>query len=445
MSALRMFYVGILVAIVAGYFAYVSKVVREEDSASVPTDDKERQEFVSAVDSRSIDRLNAFLTVHGNDYYAQVVRKEVAKLLGMKANAPPGKALGGAAAVGETASQKAPAGEPSAETAVTAAPERAPAADALNAASEAGRTESRNEPSIPPSAETGIAAAKEKDLAAEAVSGTTGGEKTQSETAPSGAPPAESDVADVKERPAAGEGVDAGPETGKTESETAPSGPPAAETNAAAAKAGAPTAAALSSTSPDAKAESSSAPSNPPSPGGEVASLGLDENCDHDEERLERLRRNPVKAEAIRLEKGLMCERLRPQVARLVESLSDSSPISSAAIPNPPRDQGSVPQSKPGVACVSDRDTLAHLRAEPSAKAARKFWMDLQCEQLRPQLRRLLESVSDDPGTLCREEADELNRIRADPSRRDAERFARDMACETLKPQVKRLLESLTE
>ena len=102
---------------------------------------------------------------------------------------------------------------------------------------------------------------------------------------------------------------------------------------------------------------------------------------------------------------------------------------------------------KPASDCVSERDRLDHIRAQPSADMAQQFWRDLQCERLRPQVRRLLESlnVSADPAGACRREAEELNRIRTNPNRREAEGFARDLTCDALKPQAARLLESLAE
>jgi hypothetical protein len=131
--------------------------------------------------------------------------------------------------------------------------------------------------------------------------------------------------------------------------------------------------------------------------------------------------------------------------------------------------------------CAAQEAALDRLRAEPSEEAARRFWRDLQCERLRPQVRLLMESLNltpdsppspgdgqrralDAPSTgndvrgmsatttgaaadsaACRREAEELDRIRANPDRRLAERFARTVTCDALKPQAARLLESFTE
>jgi hypothetical protein len=48
-------------------------------------------------------------------------------------------------------------------------------------------------------------------------------------------------------------------------------------------------------------------------------------------------------------------------------------------------------------ACTSERSALDRLRQEPSADAAGQFWRDMQCEGLRPQVRRLLESLNVTP------------------------------------------------
>jgi len=51
-------------------------------------------------------------------------------------------------------------------------------------------------------------------------------------------------------------------------------------------------------------------------------------------------------------------------------------------------------------ACASERSALDRLRQEPSADAAGQFWRDMQCEELRPQVRRLLESLNLTPDPM---------------------------------------------
>lgn len=199
--------------------------------------------------------------------------------------------------------------------------------------------------------------------------------------------------------------------------------------------------------------------------------------CEHDEGRLVHLRANPTNEEASRFASELSCEKLRPQLSRLMESLGFAEPAP------PPANGSSAPQTvaerKPATDCASEQAALARLRVDPSIDAAQAFWHGLQCERLRPQARLLMYSLDltpdgahplqkDAPAALppttddvravvapgdsapvdpsaCEREKEELDHLRANPVRRDAERFARGMTCAALKPQAARLLESLTE
>jgi len=186
--------------------------------------------------------------------------------------------------------------------------------------------------------------------------------------------------------------------------------------------------------------------------------------CERDEERLARLRASPSADEALRFEKELGCEKLRPQLQRLLESLDFGAP----ALPAPADSRGS--NALLGQTCASERASLDRLRQAPSAEAAGLFWRDMQCEGLRPQVRRLLESLNVAPDAVgsaaqpgerearrvlsgapaaaamdsaaCRRETAELNRVRAIPDLDDAKRFASALTCDALRPQVARLLES---
>jgi len=222
--------------------------------------------------------------------------------------------------------------------------------------------------------------------------------------------------------------------------------------------------------------------------GAKLAALGKDENetahpaaplasadtaslsdaiCKRDEDRLVRLRSTPSADEALRFEKQLGCEKLRPQLQRLMESLDFSAPE-----PPPPPAPADTPHPNLllGQTCASERSALDRLRQEPTAEAAGLFWREMQCEGLRPQVRLLLESlnvapdsvgsaappgesaarraVSDPPAAMgmdspaCRRETAELNRVRATPDLGDAKRFASALTCDALRPQVARLLES---
>jgi hypothetical protein len=223
---------------------------------------------------------------------------------------------------------------------------------------------------------------------------------------------------------------------------------------------------ASTATPPGAQAESGTAyPASPPA-SADVASPATPETCKRDEARLARLGSNPSGDEALRFVKELGCEKLLPQLQRLL----DSPDFDASA----PRARADSAHSSPllGQTCASERAALDRLRQAPSAEAAVLFWRDLQCEGLRPQVRLLMESLnvapdsvgsaaapgepearsatSDTPtaietGPTCRQETAELNRVRATPDLSDAKRFASGVTCSALKPQVARLLESLGE
>lgn len=212
--------------------------------------------------------------------------------------------------------------------------------------------------------------------------------------------------------------------------------------------------------------ENETAHSAAPLASADVASLS-DAICERDEDRLVRLRLSPSGDEALSFEKELGCEKLRPQLQRLMESLDLGAPAPLAHA------NSSHANALLGQACASERSELDRLRQEPSAQAAGRFWRDMQCEGLRPQVRLLLESLNVAPDSVgsaaasrepkprpaiadpsaasgvdspaCRRETVELNRVRAAPDLGDAERFASAVTCNALRPQVARLLESLGE
>jgi hypothetical protein len=197
-----------------------------------------------------------------------------------------------------------------------------------------------------------------------------------------------------------------------------------------------------------------------------VAGLTPDETCKRDGDRLARLRGSPSGEETQRFARELSCEKLRPQLQRLMESLGFA--------PAPAPANSSHADSLLTRVCASQRAALDRLREKPSAEAVWLFWRDLQCEPLRPQVRLLMESLNLTPESLgsavapgaaeghegatpdartskgadpvtCRRETTELNRIRAAPDLGEAKRFAGIVTCDVLKPQATRLLESLTE
>ena len=105
----------------------------------------------------------------------------------------------------------------------------------------------------------------------------------------------------------------------------------------------APAAAEVSNgSSTDAKTGSEVVGSAPSDPGTEVAALTPDEICKRDGERLERLRSRPTNDEAARFAGELGCEKLRPQLLGLMESLGYAAPAPAAAPPIPSVKLGSA-------------------------------------------------------------------------------------------------------
>jgi hypothetical protein len=206
--------------------------------------------------------------------------------------------------------------------------------------------------------------------------------------------------------------------------------------------------------------------------GAQLAALAPAEACERDEDRLAQLRSNPSRAEATRFANELTCERLRPKVLSLMESWAAAAvtaDVSHEAIAEPQAREDALPASPVGGAdvatlksdetCKRDEDRLARLRSTPSGEEAQRFASELGCEALRPQLRRLMESLglvapappsADSPPPtgsslrqVCASERAVLDRLRKLPSAEATGIFWRDLKCEGLRPQVRLLMESL--
>jgi Caspase domain len=155
-----------------------------------------------------------------------------------------------------------------------------------------------------------------------------------------------------------------------------------------------------------------SAPANPSPSDSSLPGPRLAGDCAAEEAALDRLRAEPSEESARQFWRDLQCERLRPQVRLLMESL-DLTPDSRGSPPSPGNGQRhalDAPSTGNGVRGMSTTTTGA----------------------------------AADSGA-CRREAEELDRIRANPDRRLAERFALTVTCDALKPQAARLLESFAE
>jgi hypothetical protein len=118
--------------------------------------------------------------------------------------------------------------------------------------------------------------------------------------------------------------------------------------------------------STDAKTGSEVVGSAPPSQGVEVAALTPDEICKRDGDRLERFRSSPTSDEAARFTNELGCEKLRPQLLGLMESLGYAAPTPPAAEVS----NGAPPHAKAGTEVVGTEHYRATKETDP--EVARK-------------------------------------------------------------------------
>jgi len=142
---------------------------------------------------------------------------------------------------------------------------------------------------------------------------------------------------------------------------------------------------------------------------------------------LMRLRADPKQEEAVRFAQDLTCEALRPQVLRLLESLGTSLTTASP----PAAVQASRPPTTPTGTGQSDIVIPKHK-------------IDVEETQARRSAGGRPEAKSDGQDTCRREEAT-LARLRSNPERDEVIGFARNLTCEQLRPQVTRLLESVVD
>ena len=159
---------------------------------------------------------------------------------------------------------------------------------------------------------------------------------------------------------------------------------------------------------------SSSEATPPPSVASESASAASDDACKHDESRLANLQANPTADEAIRLERELTCTKLAPQLLAILDRLSratEAAPTSAATgavDTNSAREATPPPSATPAReatstaandACKQDEERLARLRTNPSSEEATRFYQELRCETLRPELLALTGELGKPPPT----------------------------------------------
>ena len=167
------------------------------------------------------------------------------------------------------------------------------------------------------------------------------------------------------------------------------------------------------------------APAPPPAPSKvAVATVEPRPACKQDEARLSKIRANPSLSELAALERDLGCERLRPQIVRLRESLPKVDPKTEANA-EPKADQPVVAK-----AATPDRASAPVQEAPERPADARQAQAPAPGGPVAPV-------------RSCDEERAMLARLRASQSREDVVKFERELACEQLRPQVIRLKESL--
>jgi len=150
-----------------------------------------------------------------------------------------------------------------------------------------------------------------------------------------------------------------------------------------------------------------------------VADVEPVDTCTREAEQLRRLRASPNPEEIKRFAAGLTCKDLRPQVARLLESIGPT-------------------QSEPAKVVTLPNEGPARKADEPAKASPPPEAPPVLVDQ-KPQAD--IDGKRDESG--CRRETEQLVKLRANPVRADIERFARDLHCQALRAQISRLLESI--
>jgi uncharacterized caspase-like protein len=163
------------------------------------------------------------------------------------------------------------------------------------------------------------------------------------------------------------------------------------------------------------------APIGPPQQS--AASPSNNSSCDQDSAKLARLRNGASIEELLQFERDLSCDRLRPQVARLHESLIGTS--APAAVAN----DNARPAGGTSVAALS-----------PQAPAAQSAPTSPKLAPSAPPL----SATAPDSKETCQRDESRLSRLRATQSLADVIMLERELGCEKLRAQIVRLRESLT-
>jgi uncharacterized caspase-like protein len=152
------------------------------------------------------------------------------------------------------------------------------------------------------------------------------------------------------------------------------------------------------------------------------APVSQEQACKRDEEKLARLRASLTPDEVVRFERELGCERLRPQVVRLRESVAGPGDSERARQLQEEQQRKKAEEERQ----KRERETAAAVVTAPNAPSA----------QIAPTA-----PVSQDEA--CKRDEERLARLRASQVRAEVIRFERELTCQKLRPQVVRLRESL--
>jgi hypothetical protein len=131
-------------------------------------------------------------------------------------------------------------------------------------------------------------------------------------------------------------------------------------------------------------------PTPPPAPA--QAALDPAAACSRDEQRLAKLRAEPVRDQIVGFAKELACPRLRAQMQRLLESVGATDQAGMTSPGSPPRQQ-QAEASPHRTSARAMRSACSSCAPSPISTRSANLQRELACEQLRPQLSRLLESV----------------------------------------------------
>jgi hypothetical protein len=162
------------------------------------------------------------------------------------------------------------------------------------------------------------------------------------------------------------------------------------------------------------------------------APAATEEVCKRDAAQLARLRIDQSLDEVLEFEQELGCEKLRPQVLRLRESVAELGP---------PRETPE-PVAAPEVPVAAVGPDVSTAPRMPVTSDARPAAANDSGER-QPATPRPVPDLSWLTREICKRDAAQLARLRISQSRDEILKFEQELGCKKLRPQVIRLLESV--